>query len=514
MKIQRSFVAQSNKVVVILAVIAMAFAVYARIVLSGMPFERDEGGFAYIAQQLWQGGLLYTQLPDSKPPLLYLIYALFVSLPFDPVTAVHAGAMIFHFTAMLVLWKWASNYMPSAWSFLLTACCSLYCISWQVAGFAAHATQLLLLPALAGCYLLRHNPNESLRQTAFAGLLFGLAFCIKQQAFFLPAGGAILIWLTFERQQIKHSLTLFLTAALPFLCCLVWFAAKGRFGDFWENVFVEPAGQAIGFQEKLKLLTTHLELVCRHWWLFWGLALAGFFRMLRSGDGFQKSIVWFFILSLVGVVSAGPAYPHYFVLCLPWLAWGFITSAGWLVDKWRYTGILVVFTALFLPIVLQTQYWFAPDYRDIERKVYGMNPFPEMQSIGSKLRNELIKSGNEKVAVVGSEPELYVYTGKTSPLKYIYHYGLLQGGETAVAKQQKYLSDWNAAQPEWVILPSPDIDRFSQVPVFHTIIADLKTNYSVAGIIDIYPGHTVYNWSPQPTDINKSPSWVLVFRKK
>lgn len=504
----------TNQLVFILAALAFVCALYARIMLLQIPFERDEGGFAYIGRQLWQGNLLYTQLPDSKPPLLYLIYALFVGLPFEPVPAVHSGAFVFHLAAVAILWKWASAHMATPWNFLLTASFSLYCVSWQVVGFAAHATQILLVPALAGCCLLWQNKKEFFLQTALAGLLFGLAFCIKQQAFFLPAGGVILIVSAFKNQRLKHSLTLLVSSAFPFLCCMVCFTFNGRFSDFWENVFAEPAAQAIGFQEKVKLLATHFELVCRHWWLFWLVALGGFLQMVLRGDSYQKSVVWFFILSLVGVVAAGPSYPHYFVLCLPWLAWGFAKGAEWLMGKQKSGGLLVILIALFFPVASETGYWLSPEYQSVERMVYGVNPFPEMKNIGAKLRNELIKSDTEKLSVLGSEPELYVYTGKTSPLRYIYHYGLLHGGKSGTEKQQQYLSDWNAAQPEWVVLPSAGIENLPQIPVFQTIIADLKTNYKVAGIVDIYPDHTVYNWLPQPTDTNKSPSWVLIFRKK
>jgi hypothetical protein len=40
---------------------------------------------------------------------------------------------------------------------------------------------------------------------------------------------------------------------------------------------------------------------------------------------------------------------------------------------------------------------------------------------------------------------------------------------------------------------------------------DWKPNYTVVGIIGVYPNH---NFTPKSTDVNKSPSRVLVFEKK
>ena len=51
------------------------FVLMVRFNLLSVPFERDEGGFAYVAQQILAGQQLYTDVYEIKPPLLYVLYA-------------------------------------------------------------------------------------------------------------------------------------------------------------------------------------------------------------------------------------------------------------------------------------------------------------------------------------------------------------------------------------------------------------------------------------------------------
>jgi hypothetical protein len=497
-----------------LGLLVLGCAFFTRLDLLRIAFERDEGGFTYIGQQLWHGGLLYTQLPDNKPPLLYLIYAAFVGLIGHMPLHIHLGAAIFHLAALAVFWNWLKIRHELPYAILSLALFSLYAISWQLAGFAAHATQLLTLPAVAGCFFLwQSEQNSAISKTALAGLCFGLALCIKQQAFFLPLGGLIFIGTAIREHRMKHTLALITAAALPFVGCLLWFAVQERFYDFWDNVFIHPAEQAIGFTEKIQLLTQHLAIVMQHWWLVWAVAFLGFGVALKSGTETEKAIVWFFLLSLTGVFAAGPSYPHYFVLCLPWLAIGFTTGIKWITTFSKYAGVIVAVVALSLPVVLKPDYWFKDDESRIQRMVYGVNPFPEMERIGAWLLQRK-HNQEEKIAILGSEPELYVYSRSSSPFRQIYHYRLLASTKGAQKRQDEYLNDWNLQQPHWVVLPNVSLDRFAPTAVFQTMMKDLKTNYTVVGIVDIYPDHTDYNFTPKSTDVNKSPSWVLVFEKK
>ena len=51
-------------------------AVIPRLFYLNVPFERDEGAYAYVSDTIDRGGLPYVDAFDHKPPIIYYIYNL------------------------------------------------------------------------------------------------------------------------------------------------------------------------------------------------------------------------------------------------------------------------------------------------------------------------------------------------------------------------------------------------------------------------------------------------------
>src|SRR5512132_3256049 len=62
------------ELVFLLALLAIPILLY--LPFAGIPFERDEGVYATVAQGLLRGEMPYRDLFDNKPPLVYAWYAL------------------------------------------------------------------------------------------------------------------------------------------------------------------------------------------------------------------------------------------------------------------------------------------------------------------------------------------------------------------------------------------------------------------------------------------------------
>jgi hypothetical protein len=77
----------------ILGISSLLFLV-TRIQLLAVPFERDEGSFAYIGHWLFKGREMYTDLLDSKLPGLYIYYGTFMSLFGYSPTGAHTGCYL------------------------------------------------------------------------------------------------------------------------------------------------------------------------------------------------------------------------------------------------------------------------------------------------------------------------------------------------------------------------------------------------------------------------------------
>jgi len=80
-------------ILVVVGLILIAAAV--RIPLLGIPLERDEGEYAYIAWRLGHNELPYRDWVDQKPPAVFWTYRAALALPFDPIRAVHLATLYF-----------------------------------------------------------------------------------------------------------------------------------------------------------------------------------------------------------------------------------------------------------------------------------------------------------------------------------------------------------------------------------------------------------------------------------
>src|SRR5262249_29716186 len=79
-------------------------ALLIRAPLFDLPFERDEGGYAYIAWRLEHGELPYREWFDQKPPGIFLAYRLALAAPGDPVPAIRGLAALASAGAALALY--------------------------------------------------------------------------------------------------------------------------------------------------------------------------------------------------------------------------------------------------------------------------------------------------------------------------------------------------------------------------------------------------------------------------
>lgn len=500
-------------VLLLLGGFLLACALYARVRLLNIPFERDEGIFAYIGQHLWSGGHLYRDFPDNKLPGLYLIYAyltrFFGILP----TGLHTALLLLQLGAVFILYKLALPFLGKGGAWFCAGIFALYSAAPQVAGFALHATQLLVLPALAGVWALvrtEERPKQVRALYLAAGLCFGAAFCIKQQAFFyLPVG---LIWIVFQQKKPQSAWIdaglYVLGALMPYTICCLYFMTTGSWEDFWFWTVTLPTTQTgAGGKEAMAHFVQFSAFVSQYWWGVWALAIVGTGLLLQDKQ-FGPGLL---LPASLGATALGAAfYPHYFVLCLPWVALGAIYALRSFGKKRLWVAVVLGAMTCIWPIAAQPGYWFYTDPNAVLRQAYGMNPFPEMQEIGRVLKEKTRQE--DKILVFGSEPELYLYADRASATRHLFlPIGLRH--KRSDDFEREYLQEWNMSQPRFVVFPNVFADQNRENPLFQQGVALLRQDYHTAGIVDLYPDHTEYNWSPLPGSKTKSPNWIIIFER-
>src|SRR6202012_1866944 len=121
------------------------------------------------------------------------------------------------------------------------------------------------------------------------------------------------------------------------------------------------------------------------------------------------------------------------------------------------------------------------------RMIYGPNPFPEAVAIGDYIRQHT--TPNDRIAVVGSEPQIYFYAHRHSATGYIYMYDLVQLQPHADAMQKEMMRQVEAARPAYIVLVNvkvswwvfPHIEAAeSQVPLIAWSKNYLQQNYRLA----------------------------------
>ena len=124
---------------------------------------------------------------------------------------------------------------------------------------------------------------------------------------------------------------------------------------------------------------------------------------------------------------------HYFILLLP-AAGLFVGVAVVSIERMlgavlsrttaRVLAVAVFVAVVGTYVVHERDYLFSQTPRDLSRTRYGSNPFVESVEIARYIREKTVP--RDRIAVLGSEPEIYFYAGRKSATGYIYTYPLME----------------------------------------------------------------------------------------
>ncbi|HUR31711.1 MAG TPA: glycosyltransferase family 39 protein [Saprospiraceae bacterium] len=501
-----------------------------RLKLLAIPLERDEAGFAYIGHWLFKEKSLYVDMVDNKLPGLYILYGAFTNLFGYHSTGVHAGLLIANVASGIFFFFLMRDLFNHFIASISTAFFLLLVTSTNVAGFAAHATQLLL-PFVLGGWLLFWKGIKTSRKHLFflAGLLLGIAFIIKQQSvvFGIVAAGLWwplrMIWNKNEKGNIPFMewILLGIGGLLPLAAVVIYFAMTGRIDELYFWSYIQPSKLASSFDtSRMDLFRNTFPEVIQDFIGIWIASLVGLVFIWMSG--LKKSSSYFgVLLAIVGLTSViiGAAfYKHYFILALPGIALLAAVSLYWITLKTGYTvGLSLACILMFWPLIAQKEYFFNPDYNKIHQEAYSENMFPELEKIGLELSKRVPEG--EKIGILGSEPEVLVAANRESCSKHLFMYPLLSDPETSPAMQQEYIKELQECFPQYIVWSSTTGSwtiGYDKLQMFTQLMEWVNQNYLTTGIAELTPGApgtivwdgAVQSYQPQ------SEFRVYVFKRK
>jgi len=516
------------------------FAVLIRVRLLPVPLERDEGDYAYNAQLLLQGIPPYRDAYEMRLPGIFAAYALILAVFGQTQAGIHLGLLVMNAITTLIMFFLGKRLFNPAAGLASAAAFALLSLSASVQGVFANTEHFVILPALGGIWLLLYA-LESNRPGGFflAGVLLGIGFLMKQHGIFFAAfGGLYLVYHEFSlrpfswRQLLTKAILFGAGFAFPFAitCLILWKA--GVFGKFWFWTFTIAKGYVTSADEfssgplsRFLLKTGAMMKPFFTVWILAGAGLASFFweRSVRPRAFFILSFLAFSVFSIFPGLHFRE---HYFIFLLPAAALlcgtavysveGIFEGSASAALKKRARVLLILVPVLF-SIFQQRGYLLemAPDA--VSRKIYGLNPFPESPEIARYIQKNT--SETDRIAVLGSEPQIYFYSGRRSATSHILTYPLMEIHRYAREMQEEMIRQVEAAAPKFLVfvnVPTSWLTRpESEKLIFDWFERYKKDFYETAGIADLLPEGTQYRWDEAAKGYTpRSPFWVSILRRK
>ena len=525
-----------------LAAVILLFGLI-RIRLLNFPLERDEGEYAYGGQLILRGIAPYQLCYTMKLPGTAAAYALIEAVFGSSGPGIHLGFLLVNSATIVLMFLLGRRLFGALGGVVASATYGLLSATPAVLGFSAHATHFVVLPALGGTLLLL-RAKESQRAALFfwSGFLLGLAPLMKQPgAFFVLFGifwvacpgwpgnrnfrladRRVLPW----RTVLWQIATLLFGAILPFgLTCVVLLRA-GAFRKFWFWTFsyAREYGTSIPLWRGMHNVWAMSLAVAAGAFFIWLLALLSPIPLWWDAKT-RRQIIFlgsFSIFSFVAVCLGFHARNHYFVLVLPavsLLCAGAVSAGTNLLlesgtsRKWAALPAAVFFCSFVLSLLQKREFYLVGDPVTLCRKVHGPNPFPEALQISEFIKNH--SGTGERVAVIGSEPEIYFESDRLSATGYMYTYPLMEAQPFASMMQKEMISEVEAAQPRFVVyvdcwsswLSGPDSDQ----TVFEWVDHYVRARYHLVGIVDEVNEGTEYHWGDAATYQPRSKNRLFVY---
>lgn len=506
--------------------------------LRNVPLERDEGEYAYAGQLMLHGVAPYTSLYSMKLPGTFAGYALILAIFGQTIAGIHLGLLAINAATTFLAFLLGKRLFGPLAGVVAGASYALLSTSPAVVGFAAHATNFVVLPAVAGILLLS-EATETRRSWLYfwSGVLLGLAFLMKQPGILFAIFGAVYLgycewqaaprdWRGMFRKQIIYACGV----VLPFAITCLIMLASGSFGKFWFWTFLYAREYATttGIGEGLEVLRIMLPSVVLPALWIWVLAAVGLSAIAWNREAHQRRwfLVGFLAFSILAVCPGLYFRGHYFILMLPAIALLVgvaVSSASQRIQEKNPAKVrpwllpAIIFLAAFAnAIYAQREYLFRMDPLTASKTIYGSNPFPEAVEVADYLKEHATKGA--RIAVLGSEPEIYFYSGLRSATGYIYTYGLMEPQPYALEMQKEMISEIEAAQPEYIVFVGVP-QSFGRLPgsdehIFRWIDSYLRTQYDIVGVADILE-QTNYVWGDDARNYRpRSSSYIRVFKRR
>lgn len=434
----------------------------------------DEGIYQVVGRAIDSGRILYKEIWDNKPPLLYLLYAsVYGNLFWIKLLSLLSGLLsvaVFFILSVKIFGKGSSSYIST----------SIYALLFGLPileGNIANAENFMLLPTvLAAYFVLAYANTRRISLLILSGLLLALTFATKVVAFFDFASFFLFLLLVnwSQKKDTIKSLSYFF---LIFISLMVLFAGyfflNGAFGDYLSSVFfqnISYVGEQNHFIFPLGIL------------FFKTIALLGsvatiFFKRKKLSKSTLFLYLWV-VFSIYSTFFSERPYTHYLLVLLP--------SASLLVGhlivkkKTRIVDgtvlLLLIFVAFYyFQIYKQTVAYyqnyllFVTNNKNIvDYESFFDDNTPRDYDIANFIATNVKK--DEKILLLSDNAQIYALSNNLPIGKYIvaYHINFYKNADIITKKQIE------EKQPKFII-------QTVEYPILNDLLSSYQLKYIMEG---------------------------------
>lgn len=528
------------------AALVLAAYVLIRVNLIDIPLNRDEGGFAYLGKLIASGGKLYVDGCDLKPPGIFFVYSLLSLMA--PLTAegLHWALAIYNFGTLVLLACIASLMGGRFFAFWTALIYAVISASPAVYGFSGSAEMYMLLPITAAflCAVLGVLINHA-ALFLLSGVFSGIAFWIKPSSIAISIFLAFYILLRPGRNTLYEPSVSFSSiisgvkihagplwfisgsCAISAAVC-AYFVWMGTWNEFIYWSFQHPyeySAEVFQLDFILKRLGVQSYILISSWAGLWAVSILYAVLPLNGAHSQKPTIISFWLFSLAAAVHSPRAYSHYFALLCPATA---LLGASGICAFLRFTekkaliyrilvGLLVGASAVLQPLWKEEDYYRHASSESTMKRIFPGNPFAESGIVAEYIRGKT--SPDQKILIIGSEPQILVLADRASAVRFIYFYPLMGLFAKSRELQAQFFHDVGNNRPEYVLAVRSS-SSLTTSPVYHKdfmerVMQILKVEFRLeaAAKMDPFPRVIELRGDASSRPIADSAS-ILIYRRR
>lgn len=507
--------------------------------LAQMPLERDEGEYAYAGQLMLQHIPPYKFAYNMKLPGTYAGYAALMAVFGETPWGIHIGVLFLNAITVVMIFFLAKRLFGSTAAVTAAATYGLLSTHQKTLGLAGHATHFVVAAAVAALILLLRGLDQERRGILFlSGLFFGLAFLMKQPgALFGAFGFAYVVFASLAKPSVTRSQAartagvFFLGCALPFsmTCLVLWWAGVFHSFWFWTFSYARQYSSLISLKDGWDLFTYNflpMFYAAPALWIIAAIGLSSFawHKEFRKHSVF---VIGLFLFSFLAVSSGLYFRTHYFIMLLP--AVGLLTGAAVVSARNALQSRHLAGPVLAIPLIVfilgwgwaigkNAQFYFRMTPVEACHAVYINSPFVEAIPISDYLRQHT--SPTDKIAVLGSEPEIFFYSHRLSATGYIYVYALMENQPYWKQMQQEMIHDIESSRPAYLVYSNHPATWLTTMgssrlgPFLEWMTAYVKQNYEEVGLVELADPESSFTWGEQSKRKAQTQFYLSIFKRK